>query len=286
VDAATAARLAHEWLIAEPPQIIEVRAGRHIGEGLIRKIESRVAQLRRMDDYIGGKDLHNLVERELTATIDVLRGAVYDERRGRQLLSIIAELCQLAGWVAADAGLYVPAARYFTGGVKAAHAAHNQPVAANLISTLSYQTANQGNPRDAVLLAHTAYQGARHTASATTHALLKERVAWAHARARELRSSEKALAEAERLYDQRNPGDDPVWVYCLNEDEISVMAGRCYVELRRPQRAEPLLTDAIARYDETRAREVALYRTWLAEVYIQQPYSEVEDSGRRSCATR
>jgi transcriptional regulator with XRE-family HTH domain len=53
-DAATAARLAHEWLVAEPPQIVEVRAGRRIGEGLARKIEGRVAQLRRMDDFIGG----------------------------------------------------------------------------------------------------------------------------------------------------------------------------------------------------------------------------------------
>ncbi|WP_239406152.1 helix-turn-helix domain-containing protein [Frankia sp. Cj3] len=270
VHAANAARLAHEWLIVEPPQIIEIRAGRRIGTGLLHKVEGRVAHLRKLDDFIGGKDLNSLVERELTATIDLLRTASYDERLGRRLLSAIAELCQLAGWVAMDAGLPIPASRYFTGGVKAAHAANDQPVAANLISTLSYQVANQGEPADAVLLSHTAYQGARRTATATTLALLKERVAWAHAKVGELKNAEKALAEVDRLYEQRRPDDDPTWVYWLNEDEINIMKGRCYVELTKPRRAEPLLTNALKHYNDDHAREVALYETWLAEVHIQK----------------
>ncbi len=270
VHAANAARLAHEWLIAEPPQIVAMQAGRRIGDGLLNKVEGRVAHLRRLDDFIGGKDLNSLVERELTATVDLLRTASYDERLGRRLLSAIAELCQLAGWVAMDAGLSVPASRYFTGGVKAAHAANNQPVAANLISTLSYQVANQGDPADAVLLSHTACQGARRTATATTLALLKERVAWAHAKVGELTNTEKALAEVDRLYEQRRPDDDPTWVYWLNEDEINIMKGRCYVELGKPDRAEPLLTDALRNYSDDHAREVALYETWLAEVHFQK----------------
>ena len=47
------------------------------------------------------------------------------------------------------------------------------------------------------------------------------------------------------------------------------MAGRCYTELRKPDRAESLLTDAIARYDGALIRENSLYLSWLAEDYVQ-----------------
>ena len=47
------------------------------------------------------------------------------------------------------------------------------------------------------------------------------------------------------------------------------MAGRCLVELGDPGSAEPLLSTAIAGYAPGHAREVALYRTWLAESYTR-----------------
>ncbi|MBV9406706.1 MAG: hypothetical protein JO211_15275 [Acidobacteriaceae bacterium] len=47
------------------------------------------------------------------------------------------------------------------------------------------------------------------------------------------------------------------------------MAGRCYTELGKPDRAEPLLANAIARYDQALVRENSLYLSWLAEDYVQ-----------------
>ena len=264
-----ATRLAHEWLVTDPPQLVETRAGQRIGEELIAKVERRVEHLRRMDDFIGGGDLHAAVEAELRATIELLGEAAYSEHLGRRLLAAVAELCRLAGWVAADAGLVGAATRYYSGGIRVAHAAEATPLAANMISLLSYLYANEASPHEAVLLAHTAYTGVRRRASATTKALLQERVAWAHARAGELRQTEKALGTVERLYEQRRPEDDPAWVYWLDVDEIEVMAGRCYTELRRPERAAPLLRAALESYDPEHLRETALYASWLAESYVQ-----------------
>lgn len=276
--ASTVGRVAHEWLLADPPQIVEVLAGRRIGERLVAQIERRVGQLRRMDDFIGGGDLHALVERELHATVKLLDEAAYHEQLGRRLLAAVGELCQLAGWVAADAGLYGTAERYCVVGISAAHAAGDLPLGANLISTLSYQLANLGNPGEAAVLAHTAEQGARRVASAATRALLHERIAWAHARAGDLGRCERALGEVEHAFAQRQPESDPPWVYWLSQDEIQVMAGRCYTELQRPRRAEPLLGDVLDRYDQAHAREASLYASWLAEVHLQT--KEVE----KACA--
>jgi hypothetical protein len=77
------------------------------------------------------------------------------------------------------------------------------------------------------------------------------------------------LAAVETEYERRRPADDPEWVYWLTEDEITIMAGRCYVELGQPDRAVPLLTGVLARYDERQTREFALYTSWLAEAHVQ-----------------
>jgi ATP/maltotriose-dependent transcriptional regulator MalT len=185
------------------------------------------------------------------------------------LLNAVAELCQLVGWVTVDAGAPERAAHYLVLGVHAAHAAGDRSTAANLVSTLSYQVANLNDPHEAVLLARSAAAGARGHASATTRALLQERVAWAHARAGETRHTERALSVVETEYERRRPADDPEWVYWLTEDEVTVMAGRCYVELGQPDRAIPLLTGVLGRYDERQTRESALYTSWLAEAHVQ-----------------
>src|SRR5207237_8544116 len=111
-----------------------------------------------------------------------------------------------AGWTAADAGLPAIAQGYYGAGIHAAHEADDAPLAANLISSLSYLSSNVGSPGEAVLLAHTAYMGARHRASAATQALLQERIAWAHARAGEPREAPKASPGGELGYARRTRG--------------------------------------------------------------------------------
>ncbi|WP_261556287.1 helix-turn-helix domain-containing protein [Frankia tisae] len=271
-------RLAHEWLLLEPPQVVELAAGRHVGAALAEKVEGRVGQFRRLDDYVGGRDLAGLVERELIGTVAMLREAVYDAAVGRRVLSAVAQLCQLAGWIAADAGRHGAAARFLTGGIRAAHAGGDAELAANLISTQAYQMVNHADVRQGVLLAQTACAGVGRSASATTRALLADRLAWAHARAGERRACEQALTVVERLHDRSDPAADPAWVYWLDAREIDVMAGRCWTELRRPDRAEARLRHGLTGYDPLRARELSLYETWFAEVHLQQ--GDVE----RACA--
>ena len=260
--------LAHEWLSADKPQLVELNAGRRISDSLVATAEHRVIQLRRADDFVSGRTSHTLVQQELQATTKLLNEATLSENQTRRLLTATGELAQLAAWVAADAGLYKQAARYTEGGVLAAHAADNEPLAANIISTLSYQLANTGNPRQAALLARTAYAGARHSATATTKALLLERVAWADAKSGDLVSCERALGQVEDNFNHTKPEDDPDWVYWLNQGEIDVMACRCFTELKQPARAEPLLRNATSGYDNALIRENSLYLSWLAEDYI------------------
>jgi tetratricopeptide (TPR) repeat protein len=263
----SALTLSQEWRIVDPPQLVATRVGRRVGTRLAEVVVERADALRRMDDFLGGGDMHDLVRRELLVTLDMVRGASYTEKTGRLLLGAVGELCQVAGWVASDAGLYDLAARYYLGGVAAAHAADDKPLAANLLSSLSYQVANVGDPRDAVLLACTAYHGAEKSATPTTRALLLERLAWANARFGDPQATLRTLAQVDEAFADGNPDNEPVWVYWLNQDEIDVMAGRCLTELKQPKKAVGLLDQAVRRYDDSHAREKALYLSWLAEAH-------------------
>jgi hypothetical protein len=146
--------------------------------------------------------------------------------------------------------------------------------AANNLSSLAYQVANVGNPLEAATLARSAYAGARRDASATTRALLAERVAWASARTGETGGAERALATVEAEYERQRPDEDPEWVYWLDDGEIEIMAGRVWTQLRRPLRAVPILERAVAGYGDDTGRETALYLSWLAESLLQ--VNEVE----------
>ncbi|MEV1288041.1 helix-turn-helix transcriptional regulator [Micromonospora sp. NPDC049679] len=268
-NAENAVWLAHEWLITDPPQVYEVRSGRRIDDATVEHVERRVHQLRLLDDHVGGVKTHEIVTAELAVTAGLLREAAYTERVGRRLLVAIGELCQLAGYVATDAGRYAEAERLYLAGMRAAQAGGDVPGAANNLSTLAYQEANVGDPRKAVTLARSAYCGARDAASATTRALLLERVAWAHARADESEPAVGALDAVENAFTHRQPADDPAWVYWLSADETAVMAGRVWTQLRRPLRAVPILERATAGYGEETGRETSLYLTWLAESLLQ-----------------
>lgn len=269
-------RLAHMWLLSEAPQVIELESGRRIGDELVDTVERRVIQLRRADDYITGADSHNLMRKELSATVKLLSEGTLTEQQAKRLLTAIGEMAQLGAWVAADTGEFDQAAVYVRGGVMAARAAHDSALAANLISTFSYQVANNGNPNDAAVLARTAYQGGCEDATPITQALLLERIAWAAAKSGDLRTCERTLGEVEDRFSAGPRDNDPDWVYWLNREEIEVMAGRCYTELGKPARAEKLLTEAIGRYDKTLIRENSLYLSWLAEDYVQ--LGEIENA--------
>ncbi|MEV0083853.1 helix-turn-helix transcriptional regulator [Saccharopolyspora sp. NPDC050642] len=262
-------RIAHEWLVSESPIAVQFRSGRRVGDSLAEELETRVIELRHLDDVVSSRDLLPAVSKELREADRLVRSANFSESVGRRLFTAVAELAQLAGWIASDAGRYAEAQRLYISGVGAAGEASDRVLGAQLLSSLSYQVSNVGNPRDAALLARTAVKGAD-GATPVVRALLLERVAWASVKAKDISGTWRALDAVNDSYERRaGDGAEPEWVYWLNRSEIDVMAGRCMIELGRPNDAEPLLSNAVANYPPDHAREVALYLSWLAESHAR-----------------
>ena len=261
--------LAHEWLAADKPQLVELNAGRRVGDSLVATAEHRVIQLRRADDFVSGRTSHTLVQQELKATTTLLDEATLTEDQIRRLLTVTGELAQLAAWVAADAGLYKQAARYTEGGVLAAHAADNAAPSGKCDIDAGLSAGQYRKSPPSRLCSH----GQRTPAHGTALRPRQRHCSWNVSRGPTRNpvtssSCERALGQVEDNFDHSKPEDDPDWVYWLNREEIDVMAGRCYTELKQPRRAEPLLRAATSQYDSVSIRENALYLSWLAEDYI------------------
>lgn len=268
-DRGDALRTALEWLVSEPPQIVEARAGRRIGPGLAARIQARVVELRHLDDELSGGDLAPLVLREYAATRRLVDQASYRAAVGRSLLTSLGELGQITGWVLSDAGLHPQAQAHYLDGFAAARTAGDTAGAANLLSCLAYQWTNQGHAPDAALLAAAAARGAETGCTPAVRALVGERLAYAHAHVGDHSATARDLERVDELFDLRGPGDaDPEWVYWLSRDEVLVMAARCWTQLGDARRAGAQLSDVLTRYSQQQVREQALYRAFLSEAHL------------------
>jgi hypothetical protein len=223
-----------------------------------------------MDDLVGGADLADVVERDLRAALALLR-----DRPTPPLLDVVAQLAQLAGWTAADAGRIRAARQAYRIGLSLADAAGDRTFGAYLLGCLSHLLAPR-DPSRALLVAHAAYDHARLAAPAGVRVLLLHRIAFAAALTGRRGTSEQALATAERLADRRATDREPGWLYWLDEAELAGLAGRCFAALRRPLRAEPLLRRSLNRPGAAHPRTAALDAGWLAQTYLDA--GEVEQA--------
>ncbi|MFI1199308.1 helix-turn-helix domain-containing protein [Streptomyces sp. NPDC020883] len=258
------------------------RSGRRVGREEVASLTARVHGFRLADDVLAGGDLMAPVFRELNAALRLYREGIHREAVGSALLSQIGELAQIAGWIASDAGQHAQAERAYRIGIEAARQANDGPLVANVAGSLAYQFSNTGQERAGVDLSRAALDEAGPDAPPKARALFFDRVAWAHTRAGEAQPAMQALGQAHDALTEADEGEAPAWAYWVSREELEVMDARVFTELHRPLRAVPLLTGALSRYDATHAREVALYRSWLAMALADanEPEQAAEEARR------
>ncbi|MDF3292493.1 helix-turn-helix domain-containing protein [Streptomyces silvisoli] len=244
---------------------LSARTGRRIGIGTVDDLRQRVHGLRLADDVIAGGDLIRPALRELRSAVKLYRDGTHTSEVGRQLLSQIGELAQIAGWIASDAGQHGEAEQIYRLGISAARQAEDLTLAGNLAGSLAYQYSNTGREVEGITLARVALTDAGNDAPPKARALYLDRVAWAHTKAGEAQPAMRALGKAsEALSEDTADTDSPTYLYWVDAGELQVMESRCYTELHRPLRAVPLLREVLKEYNATHTRELALYLSWLA----------------------
>lgn len=252
------------------------------GDLLISQIEAGIPHLQQLDDAKGGAAGLGYVGAQLRAVALVLREGSYPAEATRRLLVALADISQLAGWMAFDAARHGLAQRYFFTGLRAAHDAGYAAMAAHILADLSYQAATRGCASDGVALGEAACRQAARS-SAGVRASVGSRLAYAYASAGLFGEFERAHRESVDILAGRDATADPAWLYYLTVNHLECQAGYALVLAGRQVQADgdgagramlrrgaALLRTGAHRlpYDDDTAQRRALYEgAWLSLAY-------------------
>ncbi|NBM14459.1 hypothetical protein [Streptomyces sp. GC420] len=261
-------RPAIDWLTALDVPTAGSMRGAQLNPDAVRVLAERVGQLRRLDDTQGGPLVLEWVVQDLRWAANLVRSASYDASTGTLLFRALAELAQLAGWVACDLGHEALGQRYFLVGLRASHAAGDRQLGANIVSCLSYQASWSGNREDALRLIKLARKGAGHPPSASVRALLATRQARAHAQLGQHDQCEQVLDEAAGLGEAITTDSEPPWAYWVTPAVLAADAGRAWLELGQAERAEEDLLRGLRLFGAAQPRNRLLHNTSLAEARL------------------
>jgi hypothetical protein len=225
------ARAGHEYVLPEQVDLIA----------------AHVAALRRLDDRHGGAALSlRYVTAELRNVVELVEHANYEVTTGRRLLSLVADLAQLLGWLHFDSSRYGAAERYLLLSVGVCRALDARDRAANVIGMLSYVSAFAGHGPEAVRLAEAAAAECRST-EPVLRARLLGRDATAAAADGDLGRFRRRAEQAAEVLDDSRSRENPSYLYYLTPAQLAAEAGQGLVVLaeRTTSHRKRLLTDGI-----------------------------------------
>lgn len=257
---------AHQWLVHEPEPLISGLSGRRIPVGLADRLTAMVTEVRKMDDVAGGGGVLSLAQLELSWVAGLLNQARYDERTGRMLYLAAAELGQLCGWAAYDAGHHALAQRYYVAALRATHSAGDRALGAHVLFFMAEQAARYGQPAEAVTLIDTALAGIRGQQIPSLLAELYGCQAYAFATLGDVSGCQAALSHLRTQIDRLEPGTGPSWLYWVSPANMTSEVGNALRQLGHAEQAATVLENGIAMFDGSRPRDHAFYLIDLADV--------------------
>ncbi len=254
---------AHQWLVHESGPLVSGLSGRRVSVELADRLPPMIAELRAMDDVAGGGTVLSLARHEFGWVAGLLDAASYDELTGRKLHVALAELGQLAGWTAYDAGHQALAQRYYIAALRAAHTADDRPLGAHILSCMADQAADEGRPAEAVTLIQTAFAGIQGVKTPRLLSELHIRQGYALGTMQNASGCTAAVSKARSHVEPQD--DDPPWLYWVSPADITACAGECLLQLGHPERAAALLEEGIDLFDESFVRDRQLFAIRLAQ---------------------
>ncbi len=256
---------AHQWLVHEPEPLVSGLAGRRVSGELVGRLPAMITELRAMDAVAGGGDVLSLADYHFSWVAGLLDQASYSDATGRKLHRALAELGALMGWVCYDTGQHGLAQRYHITALRAAHAADDRPLGANILGDMAYQAAHQGRPTEAVTLIDTAVAGTRGQQTPRLLAQLNVQQAHAFATLNDASACTAAISQARSHVEQPANDDDPLYLWWVRPAEIMASAGECLLQLGQADRAVVLIDEGIAMFDAPFDRDRHYYLTYLVE---------------------
>ncbi len=273
-QAGTVAAAIAQWAIATPAPASAV-TGRLIGTAVADRFDSRLNELRHLDDDLGADHVYDAARAELRLINRLLRNNSYTEATGRRLYASAAEASRLAGWCSYDNGDVAAAEKHLHAALRASASSGDHTtgaIAAAFWANVRYGSATS-DPRSALDLINGALVHRDRITSPRVMTMLHIRRARAHSLAGEPVAAYRAIDEALAAYDNGVPvGEDLPSMYWVNAGEIHQAAASAALSLRDPARALEHFTAATTHADpydtEKEPRGTAIYLIRQASAYL------------------
>jgi hypothetical protein len=275
ITGATLAGLGDRWgsaLTGPIPPFSGAPSERHdprLSATVLDRLDHRLADLRQLDDEFGGRELHELAVAEFRWLTRLADQAEYDTAAGQRLFSLVTEAARLCGWLHFDAAHHAAAQSYYVAALRSSASANDSLTGAHVLACMSFQSTLTGHHQEAIALIDAAEDRTRHASTPRLRALLASRKARAYAKAGDAASCGHALNDAERRLDATTSGtSEPDWIYFFDEAELAAQAAACWVDLRQPAKARPLIDTALSSMNPQYVRDRTIYHVRSAEAHL------------------
>ena len=266
VGAASVSSSAFGWFSTQPAPQSGVRA---VGMTDVQIVREMTQTFRRLDNRFGGGHARSAVTNYLGSDVlPLMHEGRYRDSVRRELSAAVAELNQLAGWMAYDVGDADSGHRHLRNAMHLCQHVGDDALAGEMLAGMSHQAAFRRSATLATDLARAAKDNAKR---AGVPALVSESaVMEAHglALANDAHGCLAALRESEEAFVAAEDRDRPQWLAYFDGAYLAAKFGHCFRDLGRPAEAERFARrslEMIDGYDRGRLFNLALLASALAD---------------------
>lgn len=269
------------WFGATTTQDHGVRA-EHTHVASVREMTDA---FRKLDNRYGGGHARSMVAGYLSANVvPLLREGRYRHEVRRELAGAVAELGQLAGWMAYDMGDAGSGRLHLRQSLRLCQEVGDDALAAEMLAGMSHHAAFYRESLLATDLARAAKNSAARTRVFTLVAESAVMEAHGLAQLRDRRACVTVLGEAERAFSVGKNDDRPAWLGYFDSAYLAAKFAHCFRDLDRPVEAERFARRSLEMsegYDRGRLFNTALLASVLAD---QRRVEEACETGSRAVA--
>ncbi|QFZ22930.1 XRE family transcriptional regulator [Saccharothrix syringae] len=242
---------------------------RVVGTPDVETLRAMTRTFRQLDNRFGGGHARATVSQYLVGeAVPLLRAGRFRDGVRRELFGAVAEMNQLAGWMAYDVGDVDAGRKHLRQALRLCKDVGDDALAAEMLAGMSHHAAFFRSPLVAVDLA----RGARDSASRTGLGVLQAEAAVMEAHGLALqRDSRKAVAvlrEAEALFSAAEGSSVPEWLGYFDAAYLAAKFAHCFRDLGRSDEAEGFARRSLEMsegYERGRLFNTALLASILAD---------------------
>ncbi len=250
-----------------------------VSSTLVEYYRSLTSAFRQMDDLEGGstENLRHIRNAVGQVAGYLKNGSFAKLELKKSFLGVLAELAQIAGWMAYDAERHGLAQRLFRTGLQATHDVGDRNLGAHILACMAYQAVNRNDLSSAEELASVAVKVAAGAHPAVC-SLAYSRLAYTKAATGDVNGFRAKIQEAQRLLHSTHSAEAPSWLYWFNYDVLNCQQGHSIVRasLANQRNSNKLIAEADSSLNTTEGeqtetpRDASFHEAWLARAHIRR----------------